>query len=141
MQHTNAEHINIVTNIIQNLHTSIHSKKSIEFVLSKSIFLKIFSISFLVYKKPVPPCWDTKSSIFSSSSLSIVCKIWQQISAQQVHQRDYGQLIKTPFHFYDIIKTFSVYSQFLCTVCTVGLCVVRNEWKGCLMIPVWLEFW
>jgi len=47
----------------------------------------------LVYRKPVPPCCDTKSSILSSSLLSIVCKIQQQISIKlTIHHADENKL-------------------------------------------------
>lgn len=49
------------------------SMKSMELVLSASIFLKMSLTSFLVYIVELP-FWESKSSIFSSSSLSIVCK-------------------------------------------------------------------
>ena len=49
------------------------SMKSMELVLSASIFLKMSLTSFLVYIVELP-FWESKSSILSSSSLSIVCK-------------------------------------------------------------------
>ena len=49
------------------------SMKSMELVLSASIFLKMSLTSFFVYIVELP-FWESKSNIFSSSSVSIVCK-------------------------------------------------------------------